>query len=195
VRGGGWKITAGSPAKIEDITFSVGFGLDFAGWTQQDACYPVAGAKDVMVAKNDGSLYPATPTGLTNAKAPPSPCVGIVALGRSLQNAAIADFEDVDVGLDKLLQYYCSGRASWGIDDNVTKTYCKDTSSTTCSPTKPVTIGGSVSDYVHLWAAGEMAIRKGSLGARLPVLRERLKCAANDADLGFGGYPLFVLGY
>src|SRR5512136_1723799 len=39
-----WKITAGSPAKIEDLTFSMKFGLDFSGWTTQDACYPVVGA-------------------------------------------------------------------------------------------------------------------------------------------------------
>jgi hypothetical protein len=100
----------------------------------------------------------------------------------------------VNTGLDHLLQYYCSGRASWGIDDNVTKTYCKDTSSTTCPTGKPSGVG-RVSDYVHLWAAGELAIRKGALGARLPVFRERLKCAANDGDMGFAGYALFVLGY
>jgi hypothetical protein len=46
---GVWKITAGNPAKIEDLTFSVAFGLDFAGWTTQDACYPLVGAKPVMV--------------------------------------------------------------------------------------------------------------------------------------------------
>jgi hypothetical protein len=117
-----WKITAGNPAKIEDLTFSVAFGLDFAGWTTQDACYPLAGAKPVMVVKKDGTLYPPTPTALADSKAPPSPCVGIVALGRSLQYKAAADFEDVGAGLDKLLGYYCAGRASWGIDDNVTKT-------------------------------------------------------------------------
>jgi hypothetical protein len=191
---GVWKITAGSPAKIEDLTFSVAFGIDFPGWTTQDACYPLAGAKPVMVVKNDGSLYPPTPTGVDNAKAPGSPCVGIVALGRSLQYEAIADFEDVNVGLDKLLQYFCAGRGSWGIDDNVTKTYCKDTSSTTCPNNKPTGVG-RVSDYVHLWAAGDLAVRKSALGARLPVFRERLKCAVNDGDMGYAGFSLFVLGY
>ena len=191
---GVWKITAGSPAKIEDLTFAVGFGVDFPGWTTQDACYPLAGAKPVMIVKNDGSLYPPTPTGLDNPKAPPSPCVGILALGRSLIDEAIADFEDADVGLDHLLQYYCSGRASWGIDDAVTKTYCRDTSNTTCPASKPSGTG-RVSDYVHLWAAGELAVRKGALGARLPVLRDRLQCGANDGNVGFGGFALFVLGY
>ena len=48
---------------------------------------------------------------------------------------------------------------------------------------------------MHLWAAGDLAIRKASLGTRLPVFRERLKCGANDGDMGFAGYTLFVLGY
>jgi MYXO-CTERM domain-containing protein len=48
---------------------------------------------------------------------------------------------------------------------------------------------------MHLWAAGALGIRKGSLGARLPVVRQRLKCGANDGDPGIAGYTLFVLGY
>lgn len=189
-----WKISAGNPAKIEDLTFSVGFGDDNPSWTDQDSCYPLADSKPVMVIKTDGSLFPAKPTGLDPAKAPGKPCVAIVALGRSLQYPAIADFDDVGVGLDKLLQYYCSGRGSWGVDDNISKSNCKDTSSTVCPTNKPTGVG-SVSDYVHLWAAGELAIRKSSLGARLPVLRERLKCGSNDGDMGYAGYALFVLGY
>jgi MYXO-CTERM domain-containing protein len=189
-----WKIASGSPAKIEDLTFSVAFGDDVPNWTNQDSCYPLAGTKPVMVVKNDGSLYPPTPTGIDSPKAPPSPCVGIVALGRSLQYPVIADFEDTNAGLDKLLQYYCAGRGSWGIDDAVTKSCCKDTSSTSCPTTKPSSFG-AVSDYVHLWALGEMAIRKGAMGARLPVLRERLKCGVNDGDMGFAGFALFILGY
>jgi hypothetical protein len=189
-----WKISAGSPAKIEDLTFSVGFGDDNPSWTDQDSCYPLVDSKPVMVIKTDGSLFPAKPTGLDPAKAPGKPCVAIVALGRSLQYPAIADFDDVNVGLDKLLQYYCAGRGSWGIDDKISQSNCKDTSSTLCPTSKPTSVG-SVSDYVHLWAAGELAIRKSSLGARLPVLRERLKCGSNDGDMGYAGYALFVLGY
>jgi MYXO-CTERM domain-containing protein len=189
-----WKISAGSPAKIEDLTFSVKFGDDAANWTDQDSCYPLADTKPVMVIKTDGSLFPAKPTGLDPAKAPGKPCVAIVALGRTLQYPAIADFDDVNVGLDKLLQYYCSGRGSWGVDDNISKANCRDTSSTQCPTNKPTGVG-SVSDYVHLWAPGELAIRRSSLGARLPVLRERLKCGSNDGDMGFSGYALFVLGY
>jgi MYXO-CTERM domain-containing protein len=189
-----WKIASGSPAKIEDLTFSVAFGDDVPNWTNQDSCYPLAGSKPVMVVKNDGSLFPPTPTGIDNPKAPPDPCVKIVALGRSLQYPVIADFEDTNAGLDKLLQYYCAGRGSWGIDDAVTKSCCKDTSSTTCPTTKSSSFG-AVSDYVHLWALGEMAIRKSAMGARLPVLRERLKCGVNDGDMGFAGFALFILGY
>jgi hypothetical protein len=48
---------------------------------------------------------------------------------------------------------------------------------------------------MRLWGAGALAIRKGSLGTRLPVLRERLKCGVNDGDVGVAGYSLFVLGY
>jgi MYXO-CTERM domain-containing protein len=48
---------------------------------------------------------------------------------------------------------------------------------------------------MHLWAAGALAIRKSALGARLPVVRQRLKCGANDGDPGIAGYTLFALGY
>jgi hypothetical protein len=186
---GTWKIASGNPAKIEDISFSVSFGSGV-----QSQCYPLAGGNAVMVVKADGSLYPAAPAGLDSPKAPDNGCVGIISCGCSLVGEAIADFEDVNVGLDKLLQLYCSGRASWGAGDAVSKTYCKDTSSTTCPTTKPVSVG-AITDYPHLWAAGELAIRKGSLGARLPVFRERLKCGANDGDMGMAGYALFILGY
>jgi MYXO-CTERM domain-containing protein len=48
---------------------------------------------------------------------------------------------------------------------------------------------------MRLWGAGALAIRKESLGARLPVFRERLKCGTNDGDPGIAGYTMFVLGY
>ena len=56
-----WKITAGNPAKIEDLTFSVSFG---DSGTKQYACYPVLGASPVMVVKNSGDLFPTTIAGL-----------------------------------------------------------------------------------------------------------------------------------
>lgn len=180
-----WKITGGSPAKVEDITFSVSFGN-----SGQSARYPLAGAKAVVVVKQDGSLYPAAPLpGLAS----PS---GDVSQARSLVYQAVADFEDVGTGLDKLLQLYCSGRASWNSgSDAVSPTYCKDTASTLCPSSKPSSGSGSKYDYMHLWAAGELAVRKASLGARAAVFRERLACAVNDGDMGFAGYAAFVLGY
>jgi hypothetical protein len=156
---------------------------------------PIRAAKIASAAiGSNGTLFPAAPTGLDSPQAPDNGCVGIISCGTSLVDEAIADFEDVNVGLDKLLQLYCSGRASWGAGDAVTKTYCKDTSSTTCPTSKPTSVG-AITDYPHLWAAGELAIRKGSLGARLPVFRERLKCGSNDGDMGFAGYALFILGH
>jgi hypothetical protein len=192
---GTWRITSGNPAKVEDLTFSVTFGNTSGANSKQYVCYPLAGAHAAMIVKTDGSLYPATPTGLDNPKSPGNGCVGLVAGGTSLQYQAIADFEDLNVGLDKLLQNYCAGRASWGqTADAVALTYCKDTSTTTCPTSKPSSVG-AVTDYVHMWSAGELAVRKGSLGARVTTLRERLRCGANDGDMGFAGYVLFVLGY
>jgi MYXO-CTERM domain-containing protein len=186
---GTWKIASGSPAKIEDITFDVSFG----NTTAQSACYPTKGAQAVMIVKTDGSLYPSPPPpGLDNPQNPG--CVGDLQQGRSLQYEAVADFEDVNTGLDKLLQLYCAGRGSWNSgSEAVTPTYCKDTSSTTCPAAKSGS--GSKYDYMHLWSAGELAIRKSALGARAAVFRARLQCGTADSDLGFAGYAMFILGY
>ncbi|HEX7508499.1 MAG TPA: hypothetical protein VF550_17115 [Polyangia bacterium] len=179
---GTWKIASGSPAKIEDVTFSVSFGN-----SGQSGRYPTSGAKAVMIVRAaDGSLYPSPPTGLTSTSGDQA---------RSLQYAASADFEDVNAGLDKLLNLYCAGRGSFGSTDGVSMSNCKDASSTTCPTTKPASGTGSKYDYTHLWAAGELAIRKESLGARAAVLRARLQCGVNDGDVGFAGYALFILGY
>jgi len=200
-----WKITAGSPSKIEDITFDVRFGDTSGATPKQWACYPVLGASPVMVVKNDGSLYPTAITGIDSPKANTARgcSLGDVGLGGSLQDQTIADWEDVNAGLDALMHIYCAGRGSWGVagpvgstvGEGVTPTYCKDATSTTCPSTKTMSSPGSRSDYMHLWAAGSLAIRKASLGARLSVVRERLKCGANDGDPGIAGYTFFVLGY
>lgn len=199
-----WKITAGSPAKVEDLTFHVTFGNTSGSLSTQYACYPVQGASPVMVVKNDGKLFPDKIVGLpTGPNELPKPntangCTyGDVSLGRSLQEQTIADWDDLEIGLDNLLVLYCAGRGSWGNNDRNVKpnSYCKDGSSTSCPTTKPTVSPGSRSDYMRLWGAGALAIRKSSLGARLPVFRERLKCGANDADPGIAGYTLFVLGY
>jgi len=179
---GTWKISSGSPAKIEDITFSVSFGS-----SGQSGMYPTSGAKAVMIVKTDGSLVPQPPAGLTASSGNSQ--------SRSIVYSALADWDDLDGGLDKLLNLYCAGRASWGSSDGVTQANCKDNQSTTCPTTKPTSGTGSKFDYIHLWAAGALAVRKGSLGARLATLRERLKCGANDGDTGFAGFAIFILGY
>jgi hypothetical protein len=199
-----WKITAGSPAKVEDLTFHVTFGNTSGSLATQYACYPVQGASPVMVVKNDGKLFPdkiaGIPTSTTELPKPNTAngCTyGDVSLGRTLQEQTIADWDDLDIGLDNLLVLYCAGRGSWGNNDRNVKpnSYCKDATSTSCPTTKPTVSPGSRSDYMRLWGAGALAIRKSSLGTRLPVFRERLKCGANDADPGIAGYTLFVLGY
>ncbi len=177
--------SGGGTVKIEDLAFSVSFGN-----SGQSRCYPLGGGSPVMVVKTDKTMYPATPVGLDD----PDTVCGESGQARQLQFQAIAEFEDLNVGLDKLLQFYCSGRASWGASDGVTKTYCKDTASTTC-PSSQATGEGSKYDYTHLWAAGELAARKSGLGPRLAVLRQRLQCGVNDAEVVFGGYALFMLGY
>jgi hypothetical protein len=111
-----WKIASGNPAKIEDITFDVTFGDTSGATPKQWACYPLLGASPVMVVKNDESLFPTAITGIDNPKSNTARgcSFGDVGLGASLQDQTIADWEDVDSGLDKLLQIYCSGRGSWG---------------------------------------------------------------------------------
>lgn len=200
---GTWKITAGNPAKIEDLSFHVTFGNVTGSLTKQYACYPVLGASPVMIVKTDGTLFPnaiaGIPKGTTElpkANTPNGCTYGDVPLGRSLQQQTIADWDDVNVGLDNLLTLYCSGRGSWGDNDKAVKpnSYCKDANSTNC-PSKPTAIPGSRSDYMRLWGAGALAIRKESLGTRLPVFRKRLMCGINDGDPGISGYTMFVLGY
>ena len=202
---GVWKITAGNPAKIEDITFDVRFGDTSGPTPKQWACYPVLGANPVMVVKNDGSLFPTAITGIDAPKSNTARgcSLGDVGLGTSLQDQTIADWEDEGAGLDALMHIYCSGRGSWGTagpvgnyaGEGVSPSYCIDSSSWSCPTTRPTASPGSRSDYMHLWAAGALAIRKSALGARLPVVRQRLKCGANDGDPGIAGYTLFVLGY
>jgi MYXO-CTERM domain-containing protein len=177
--------SGGGTVKIEDLSFSVSFGN-----SGQSRCYPLTGGSPVMVVKTDKTMYPAKPAGLDT----PDTVCGELSQARDLQYQAIAEFEDVNVGLDKLLQFYCAGRGSWGASDGVTKANCKDTASTTC-PTAQASGAGSKYDYIHLWAAGELAARKSGLGARLAVLRQRLQCGVNDAEVVFGGYALFMLGY
>jgi MYXO-CTERM domain-containing protein len=198
-----WKIASGSPAKVEDLSYYVTFGNTTGSLTKQYACYPVLGASPVMVVKNDGTLFPNAIAGIPKDGTDPQPNVangctfGDVALGRSLQLQTVADWDDLNAGLDNLMTLYCAGRGSWGNNDKAVKpnSYCKNATSTTCPTTRPTASPASRSDYMRLWGAGALAIRKSSLGSRLSVLRDRLKCGANDGDPGVAGYTLFVLGY
>lgn len=184
-----WQLTlsrSGSGSvRIEDITFSVSFGDE-----GQSSCYPLNDGSPVMVIKTDNALVPSKPAGLDN---PEGNC-GEMTQARDLQYQAIAEFDDLDLGLDKLMNFYCSGRASWGATDGVIPTYCRNATSTTCPSSTP-SGGGTKYEYIHLWAAGELALRKSALGSRTAVLRARLQCGANDSDPVFGGYAMFMLGY
>jgi len=182
----------GGSVSIQDISFLVSFGN-----SGESACYPTKGANAVMVKTAAGTLIPAT-TPLPGLDTPVNPgCTGDMTQGRSLQYSAMADFEDEASGLDKLLQLYCEGRASWNTgSDAVVPTYCPSTTATPTCPAKTPTSGsGTKYDYMHLWTAGELAARKSGLGARAAVFRTRLQCGVNDADLGFAGFALFMLGY
>ena len=183
----------GGDIKAEDITFSVSFGNP---GQDQGRCYPTKGANAVMLVKTDGTLYPTPPLpGLDKPQSPPG-CIFDLPQGLSLQYEAMADFEDVDKGLDSLLQLYCAGRGSWNIGaGGVRPSNCPDTARTTCPSRRPAAGTGEKYAYARLWAAGELAARKSALGPRLPVLRARLQCGVNDGDLGFAGYALFMLGY
>lgn len=181
----------GGSVSIQDISFLVSFGN-----SGESKCYPTKGANAVMVKTAAGTFIPAT-TPLPGLDTPVNPgCTGDMAQARSLQYSSIADFEDEASGLDKLLQLYCAGRASWNTgSDAVVPTYCSSTTATTCPTKTPTSGSGTKYDYMHLWTAGELAARKSGLGARAAVFRTRLQCGVNDADLGFGGFALFMLGY
>jgi hypothetical protein len=176
--------SGGGAVNATDITFSVNFGN-----SGQDGLYGSGAAKAAMIKKTDGTLSPATPPpGLSSL-----PTGG---QGVQLQYAAAADFGDTAGGLDKLLQLYCAGRGSWNTGSSaVIKSNCTDTSSTVCPTTTPGTGNGSKFDYMHLWAAGELAARKSGLGARAAVLRARLQCGVNDSNAGFAGFAMMMLGY
>jgi hypothetical protein len=167
---------------IEDISFFVAFGTP-----GQSSLYGVAPQTPVIVRKTDGALVP-----------DPQPRIGTGNnQGRPLQYSALADFSNVDEGLNKLMTLYCAGRGSWNSgSDAVITTNCPATGATVC-PTRTLQSGsGTKYDYQHLWAAEELAARKSALGAtRTATLRERLKCGVSDPNQCFSGFALMILGY
>ncbi|HEY3355395.1 MAG TPA: PKD domain-containing protein [Polyangia bacterium] len=178
-KSGGGSLAAAS------ITYAVSFG---EGAQSQ---YYGNGGGDVVVKKTDGSVV------LTGA--------GSIPAGneqaRHLTRAAISDFGTTSTGLDNLMQEYCSGRGSW--DHNATPnppgglpftTYCPTTSGTTC-PSPITSSSPSKYDYQKLWALAELVARKASLGARIPTIRERLKCGKDDTEASFQALAIFAFGY
>jgi len=178
---------SGGAVNIQDINFSVKFGEAI-----QSQCYPTGtNAKAAAIVNPDGTLHPAIPMPGIGTLA----CAGSGKQSSSLVYSALADFEDGSVGLDKLMMLYCAGRGSWNSgSDAVIPSNCPNATTTSCPERRPTGVGTKF-DYNHLWAAGELAARKSALGARLPVLRARLQCGVNDANAGFAGYALVMLGY
>ena len=175
-------ISGGPVGTIADIDFSVSFGN-----SGQSSSYGGGGGKAAMIKKTDGTLIPAgTPPGIGKGNSQAT----------QLYTAALADFGDTNEGLDKLLKLYCAGRASWSSSGSgVVSSNCPDASTTVCPKSAPGSSPGSKFDYMHLWSAGELAVRRSALGARTPVLRERLQCGVNDSNNGFAGFALMMLGY
>jgi hypothetical protein len=178
-------ISGGSISTVGDIDFSVSFGN-----SGQSGAYGEgvgSGAKAVMIKMTDGTLVPSgTPPGIGKGNEQAA----------QLWNAAVADFGNTADGLDKLLKLYCAGRGSWSTSSSgVIASNCPDASTTVCPKTTPSSGNGSKFDYMHLWSAGELGVRRSALGARAGVLRERLQCGTNDANNGFAGFALMVLGY
>ncbi len=185
--------SGGGSVKIEDISFFVTFGN-----SSQTNCYPSQGGQPVMVKKVDGTLYPVPPpAGLSSIVAPGGGCTGELTQARQLQYAAQTDFIDVNAGLDKLMTLYCAGRGSWNSgSDAVIATACTGTATDCTKATRALSTGaGTKYDYPHLWASLELAVRKSSLGTRLAPLRLRLQCGAGDANVGFAGFAMMMLGY
>ena len=179
------KKSGGGSVTVEQINFSVKFGD--AG---QSGMYPTPStAKAVVIKKVAGTTSPASPLAVK-----PSSTNG---QSKQLEWTAVTDFIDVNAGLDGLMQLYCAGRGSWNSNSAaVITSWCSTTSTTNCQTKTLGTDAGTKFDYPRLWAAGELAARKASLGcARVNVLRERLKCGIADPNLGFAGYAMIALGY
>lgn len=177
--------SGGSVGSITDIDFAVSFGNSGQSGSYGEAVG--GGAKAVMIKKADGTLFPAgSPPGIGTGNSQAA----------QLYTAAIADFDNTNDGLDKLLKLYCAGRGSWNSGSAaVVNSNCPDATKTVCPTNTPNSGTGSKFDYMHLWAAGELAVRKSALGARTAVLRSRLQCGVNDANTGFAGFALMMLGY
>ncbi len=178
--------SGGGSVAIGDISFLVSFGN-----SGQSGMYGTSPGKPVIIrTSTDGSLIPAAP--------PPGIGSGGVQ-GRPLQYSALADFSDVNAGLDKLMTYYCAGAGSWDTSaTDIPLTAACTGSATDCTKAtiKTTTAAGTDYQYPHQWGALELAVRKSSLGAtRLATLRLRLQCGAASPNTGFAGFAMMMLGY
>ena len=179
--------SGGGSVNATDINFSVTFGS--SGQSNMYGENASANARAAMIRKVDGTLFPTVPP-------PDLGKASSMTQGTQLMYAATADFGDTASGLDKLMNLYCAGRGSWNSGSSTPiKSNCPDATTTVCPTTTPSSGNGSKFDYMHLWAAGELAIRKSKLDTRAAVLRTRLQCGINDANTGFAGYALMALGY
>ena len=159
----------------------------------------VNGALDDLSDPLQGQYYAARPgvmvRGTGGALSPPSisPVTGLDQ-ALHLQSSANADYGDLGSALDDLLAEYCAGRGSWDSGNgSPISAHCPSATATSCPGA--VSRGGTKYDYQHLWAAGELAHRKASLGSRAGVLRSRLQCGWNDSNLTFKAFAGFVLGH
>ena len=189
--------TGGGSVAIDNISFLVSFGN-----SGENKCYPTKGASAVMVRKQAGTLVPSgTPGGLATAADPGGGCTGEMDQSRQLQYAPQADYISVDTGLNALMTYYCAGRGSWdsGSDANTNNSSaCPSGGTVDCTKATQKTSAGAGTkyEYPRLWASLELAVRKSSLGAtRLANLRLALQCGAGDANTGFAGFAMMMLGY
>ena len=181
------KKSGGGQVTVEQINFSVKFGED--GMTQWGMYPTPSNAKAIVIKKSMGATVPASPLSV----APSAPN----GQSKQLELAGRTDFIDLNAGLDGLLQLYCAGRGSWNSNSvAVITSWCSSATTTNCQTKALGTGSGTKYDYPKLWAAGELAARKSSLGcARMAVLRDRLKCGIADPNLGFSGFAMIVLGY
>jgi len=170
--------SGGGSLTSADLNFAVAFGSG-----GEDADYGTSAyGKPVMLKEASGTLSPATANITSGDQAP------------QLGDSVDADFGTSATGLDNLLKLYCTGRGSW--NHAAQSTTCASTTITTCTaPTGLASGSGTKYDYPKLWAAIELGARKSVIGTRAASFRTGLECGATDADEGFAGIALIVLGY
>ncbi|MGA2447085.1 MAG: hypothetical protein ABTD50_00240 [Polyangiaceae bacterium] len=171
-KSGGGSLTSAS------LNFAVAFGS-----SGEDADYGTSSyGKPVMLKEASGALSPTTANITSGDQAP------------QLGDSVDADYGTGSTGLDSLLELYCTGRGSW--NHNAESTTCTSTTITTCTAPTGLASGSATKyDYPKLWAAIELGARKSVIGTRAASFRTGLECGATDADEGFAGIALIVLGY